>query len=125
MSSNFEFLIGEEQCATLLDGLLQRTESPSLIYFVRRTVGLDRTAVQAIFAEYLQTQNLSSAQIRFIETLIDQLTAQGVVESSALYEPPFSDMHAGGPDELFAGKDKVIEGIFSRLESLRPDLAVG
>jgi type I restriction enzyme R subunit len=68
-------------------------------------------------------QNLTSSQIRFIETLIDQLTAQGVVDSAALYEPPFSDIHAGGPDGLFAGKDKVIEGIFSRLESLRPDYA--
>lgn len=117
--------IGEEQGTALLDGMLQRTESPSLVHFVRRTVGLDRMAVQALFAEYLQTQDLTSSQIRFIETLIDQLTAQGVVESAALYEPPFSDMHAGGPDELFAGKDKVIEGIFSRLESLRPDTAVG
>jgi hypothetical protein len=34
-------------------------------------------------------------------------------------------MLAGGPAELFAGKDKVIEGIFSRLEALRPDFAVG
>jgi hypothetical protein len=34
-------------------------------------VGLDRAAVQALFAEFLQTQKLSSAQIRFIETLMD------------------------------------------------------
>lgn len=27
-----------------------------------------------------------------------------VVDASALYEPPFSDRHAGGPDQLFAGK---------------------
>ena len=117
--------IGEEQGKTLLDSVLQRTESPSLVHFVREIVGLDRSAVQALFAEFLQTQSFNSAQIRFIETLIDQLTSQGVVSPAALYEPPFSDMHAGGPDELFAGKDTVIEGIFSRLESLMPDIAVG
>ena len=73
--------IGEEHGKILLDSVLQSTESPSLAYFVRRILGLDRAAVQAAFAEFLQPQNLSSAQIRFIETLIDQLTAQGVVSS--------------------------------------------
>ena len=117
--------IGEDQGESLLVGLLQRTESPSLVHFVRRAVGLDRAAVQELFSEYLQTKGLTSAQIRFIETLIDQLTVQGIVEPSALYDPPFSDMHAGGPDELFAGNDKVIEGIFSRLEALLPGQAAG
>ncbi len=81
--------------------------------------------MQALFAEFLQPQNLSSAQIRFIEMLIDQLTSQGVVSPDALYQSPFSDLHAGGPDELFAGKDKMIEGIFERLETLMPDQAAG
>jgi type I restriction enzyme R subunit len=38
-----------------------------------------------------------------------------------LYEPPFSNLHAGGPDALFTGRDTVIEGIFAALASLRPD----
>jgi type I restriction enzyme R subunit len=117
--------IGEDHGKILLDGLLQRTESPSLVHFVRRTVGMDRAAVQRLFAEYLQTDGLTSAQIRFIETLIDQLTANGIVEQSALYDPPFSDVHAGGPDELFHGRDKVIEGIFDKLKALEPGKAAG
>lgn len=117
--------IGEEHGKTLLDSVLQNTESPSLVYFVRKIVGMDRAAANSFFADFLQTKNLTTAQIRFIETLIDQLTAQGVVNADALYLPPFSDLHAGGPDELFAGKDSVIEGIFSRLEFLMPDRAMG
>ena len=50
--------------------------------------------------------------------VIDQLTARGVMDASALYEPPFSNMHAGGPDELFSGKENVITGIFKRLEEI-------
>jgi hypothetical protein len=54
------------------------------VYFVRPTVGLDRRTVQALFAEYLQARNLTRVQVRFIKTLIDQWTAQGVVDSAAL-----------------------------------------
>ena len=52
--------------------------------------------------------------------VIDQLTARGVVGAAALCEPPFSNLHAGGPDELFDGKENVIEGIFDTLRTLQP-----
>ena len=81
---------------------------------------MDRAAAQAAFAEFLQDGSLSPSQIRFIEMVIDQLTARGVMNAAALYEPPFSDLHAGGPDELFAGKENVIEGIFEVLRSVQP-----
>jgi type I restriction enzyme, R subunit len=60
--------------------------------------------------------------MRFVEMIIDQLTARGVMEAAALYEPPFSDLHAGGPDELFAERENVIEGIFGALESIQSGL---
>ena len=43
--------------------------------------------------------------------------------ASALYEAPFSNLHAGGPDELFAGKENVVEGIFEKLKSFEPPSA--
>ena len=45
----------------------------------------------------------------------------GAMERSALYEAPFSSVHAGGPEALFAGKSNVIEGIFERLKALQPE----
>jgi len=42
------------------------------------------------------------------------------MEPSALYEPPFSNLHAGGPDALFEGREKVIEGIFDALKAVHP-----
>jgi type I restriction enzyme R subunit len=56
--------------------------------------------------------------------VIDQLTARGTMDASSLYEPPFSGLHAGGPEALFAGKENVIEGIFELLEYFQPMLAV-
>jgi type I restriction enzyme R subunit len=48
-----------------------------------------------------------------------------VIEAGTLYEAPFTNVHAGGPDELFAGKDKVVESLFTALEKTAPRIAVG
>ena len=112
--------IGEEDGEKLLSGLLARNEAPSLAHFVRSLVGMDRSAAQGAFAVFLGDQSLTTQQIRFIEMVIEQLTARGVMDAEALYEPPFSNLHAGGPDELFAGKENVISGIFDTLEAIQP-----
>lgn len=115
--------IGEDDGQTLLSGLLANSGAPSLAHFVRSLVGMDRAAAQAAFAEFLQDRSLTPPQIRFIEMIIDQLTARGVMTAAALYEPPFSNLHAGGPDELFAGKENIIEGIFETLRAVEPGQA--
>ena len=69
-------------------------------------------------------QSLTPPQIRFVEMVIDQLTARGVMGASALYEPPFSNLHAGGPEALFGGKKNVIEGIFDTLKAVQSGLMV-
>ena len=113
--------IGEDDGRTLLTGLLARSDAPSLAHFVRSMVGMDRAAAQEVFSEFLSNRSLTTPQIRFIEMVIDQLTARGVMEPSALYEAPFSSVHAGGPEALFAGKSNVIEGIFEKLKALQPE----
>ena len=114
--------IGEDDGQTLLTSLLARNDAPSLAHFVRSLVGMDRAAAQEAFSEFLSNRSLTTPQIRFIEMVIDQLTARGVMEPSALYEAPFSSVHAGGPEALFAGKSNVIEGIFEKLKTLRPEV---
>ena len=44
------------------------------------------------------------------------------MDASALYEPPFSNLHVGGPDALFSGKGNVIEGIFEKLKAVNSGL---
>lgn len=112
--------IGEEDGETLLANLLEQRQAPSLAYFIRSLVGMDREAAQAEFSEFLSDRTLTSAQMRFIELIIDQLTSRGVMEANALYEAPFSHLHAGGPDGLFAGRENVIDGIFGALEKTKP-----
>lgn len=114
--------IGAADGERLLSELLERRESPSLSWFVRSLVGLDRTAAQAAFSDYLGDRSLSTAQMRFVELVIDQLTSRGVMEPGALYEAPFTGLHAGGPDALFAGKGEVVTGVFDALSRLHESL---
>lgn len=88
---------------------------PSLAYFVRSLVGMDRQAALEAFASYLNDNTLTAQQNRFVALLVDQMTVHGVVEASALYEPPFSDLDGGGPEAVFAGNEKVVEGLFGKL----------
>ena len=110
--------IGNEDGDSLLSSLLTRKEAPTIGYFVRTIVGMDRRAAQAAFSQFLNDRSLSTNQIRFIELLVEQLTSRGVIEASALYEQPFTDIHDGGPDALFEGNNDVITGIFQQLEAI-------
>jgi type I restriction enzyme R subunit len=112
--------LGEDDGKTLLSGLLERTGAPSLPYFVRSLVGMDEATAKQAFSEFLSDTSLTGSQIRFVETVIEQLAARGVIEPSSLYEPPFTSIHAGGPEALFAGKDHVVEGIFDAINDTRP-----
>jgi type I restriction enzyme R subunit len=112
--------IGENEGQRLLTGMLNLHEVPTLAHLVRRIVGLDRNAAKAAFSTFLENRSLNSQQMRFIELIIDQLTARGFMEPAALYEPPFNSLHSGGPEELFAGKTNIIDGIFHALEETLP-----
>ena len=114
--------IGEGEGETLLNGLLEQNESQSLTHFVRKLVGMDRATAVNAFAKFLADKSLSPAQNRFIELIIDQLSVQGVIPPEALYEPPFTDLNTGGPDAVFAGKDNLIEDLFSALEQTQQTL---
>ena len=108
--------IGGDDGEALLSSLLERAEAPSLGHFVRALVGLDRTTAQAAFADFIDERDLTAPQTRFVELVIEQLTARGVMAAGSLYEPPFTHLHAGGPDGLF-GDDKVVDGLFRALDS--------
>ena len=114
--------IGEDDGETLLSNLLARSESPSLPYFVRSLVGMDRAAAQSAFSTFLSDRSLTPQQIRFIELIIDQLTSRGVMEASALYEPPFTAIHHEGPEALFANNQPTIEQIFETLKATQANL---
>ncbi len=77
----------------------------SLKLFIRQLVGLDRNAAKLAFAQYLEGGSFTANQIRFMETIIDYLTQNGVMDPGLLYEPPFTDLHHEGLDGVFESDD--------------------
>lgn len=57
---------------------------------VRRIVGVDRTAVNEAFSEFLTEQRLNVNQIRFVNLIVDYIVANGNIDDNkVLMEEPF------------------------------------
>ena len=84
--------------------------------FVREIVGLDMNAAKEAFADYLNSVNLDSRQIYFVNQIIEYIVHNGILKDmSVLQEAPFTDQ--GSIVEVFtditvwAGIKKIIESI--------------
>ncbi len=84
--------------------------------FVREIVGLDSNAAKTAFAEYLNTANLDSRQIYFVNQIVEYIVHNGLMKDlSVLQESPFTDR--GSIVEVFknlsvwAGIRKAIERV--------------
>lgn len=92
-------------------------EAQGLGLFIRSLVGLDRQAATEVFAEFLDETAFTVDQIRFVQLVIDHLTANGSVDAKALYSPPFTDNAPYGPDSVFA--DQEVDAIVAKLRDVR------
>ncbi|MBW3086472.1 hypothetical protein KEM60_02693 [Austwickia sp. TVS 96-490-7B] len=92
-------------------------EAQGLGLFIRSLVGLDRQAATEAFSEFLTDSRFSTVEIRFIQLIVEQLTANGVMEARRLYEAPFTDVAPTGPDLLF--NDNDIDRIVFVLDQVR------
>ncbi|MDO5504210.1 MAG: DEAD/DEAH box helicase family protein, partial [Actinomycetia bacterium] len=81
------------------------TERGGLGLFVRELVGLDRAAAVEAFAQFLDGPSFTVDQVRFINLIVDELTANGVMEPGRLFESPFIDHAPTGPDYVFPSSD--------------------
>lgn len=86
-------------------------------------MGLDREAATDAFSEFLTDSRFSVAEIRFIELIVEHLTANGVMEARRLYEAPFTDHAPTGPDYLFS--DGEVDQIMAVLDEVREHARVG
>ena len=94
----------------------QEYGSKPLGELVREIVGLDMNAAKAAFSEYLESNNLDSRQIYFVNQIVEYIVHNGMMKDlSVLQESPFTDQ--GSVVEIFTdlnvwmGIRKVIESI--------------
>ena len=84
--------------------------------FVRSVIGLDMTAAKAAFADYLDSTQLDSRQIYFVNQIVEYIVHNGMMKDlSVLQDSPFTDQ--GSIVEVFtdlsvwAGIRKAIERV--------------
>ena len=79
--------------------------------FIRGIVGLDVSAAQAAFADFIQTGMLRADQMTFINSIISYLTRNGMIDKGMLYDPPFTHIHDQGIAGVFddIGENKVLQ----------------
>ncbi|SHV58161.1 DEAD/DEAH box helicase family protein [Mycolicibacterium phocaicum] len=103
------------------DIALAKEKAHGLGLFVRSLVGLDRAAAVEAFGAYLDGSHFTAEQIRFINLIVTELTATGVVEVSRLYDSPYTDKAPTGPEEVFPEAD--VDNIVSILNTVRANAA--
>lgn len=90
---------------------------------IRSIVGLDRAAARSVLEEHLAASlPLNSKQLAFVDLVVSNLTANGAVDPGLLYEPPFSEVAAQGPEELFGdeGADALVAALRMLDEAAEP-----
>ena len=91
-------------------------ESGSLGLFLRSLSGLDRAAAVEAFAQFLDESTHTVEQIRFIDMIVSELTVNGIMEPSRIFESPYTDDFQP-VDTLFP--ETEVESIVTSLRVIR------
>jgi type I restriction enzyme R subunit len=108
-----ELMLSESGLGRPEDIARAKEVSHGLGLFVRSMVGLDREAAKQSLATFLSGKTLTANQIDFINLIINHLTEHGTIDTTLLYESPFTDLTPQGPDGLFtsAQMDELIAAL--------------
>jgi type I restriction enzyme R subunit len=103
--SELERLLGESGAGGPEDIRRAAEGAQGLGLLVRSLVGMDRAAAKEALARFTNGRTLTASQLEFVNLIVDHLTEHGVMEAARLYESPFTDLTAHGPDGLFKAGD--------------------
>lgn len=92
-----------------LERIAKEFQTTSLTEFVRKIVGLDRSAAEKQFADFIQAGSLTSSQMVFVQKIIDYFTVNGVLEKKMLTHPPFTDQSDSGIFGIFEEEAKMVQ----------------
>jgi type I restriction enzyme R subunit len=118
-----KMLFTESVAGTKEDFVTQYGERP-LGAFIRSITGLEPTALNNAFSEFLQVGNLRADQMTFVKTIISYLTKNGTIDKAMLYEPPFTDLNDQGISGVF-DKDADVVKMVKIIDMINGNAEVG
>jgi type I restriction enzyme R subunit len=96
---------------------LAKSTAGGLGLFVRSLVGLERGAATEALNVFLSDEIATSTQIEFVTLIVDELTKNGAMQNNRLYQSPFTDLTATGPDAIFPSA--TVTQLFKTIEDIR------
>jgi type I restriction enzyme R subunit len=87
-----------------------------LLKLVASIVGLEPSAANAIFSEFISDQTLNSKQMEFVTLVVSHVVENGLLEKTILNDHPFNKH--GNIVALFDGKIETAKQIVSRIDEL-------
>ena len=83
---------------------------------VRKTVGMDRAALEEVFAEFLQEKRLNLRQLDFVKRIIDYLAKNGEMMPQDVKKPAFAGLN--NVAQLFKGHLDEVNHIFAKVKEV-------
>ncbi|MDM8554398.1 type I restriction-modification enzyme R subunit C-terminal domain-containing protein [Desulfococcaceae bacterium HSG7] len=93
-----------------------------LMRLVAGLVGLERSAANDLFSEFISDQTLNSNQIEFVQMAVNHIVENGALDKNILNCHPF-DKH-GSIINLFEGRVNTVREIVKRIDALNERIAV-
>lgn len=85
--------------------------------FVRSLLGLERGAAMEAMADFLNEKNATASQLEFVKLIVNYLTVDGAIDRGKLYEAPFTNVAATGPDSIWPSAK--VEQLFKVIDEIR------
>ncbi|MFD2939700.1 DEAD/DEAH box helicase family protein [Flavobacterium notoginsengisoli] len=95
--------------------------SLNLVNFTISLIGLSADKVNTAFAEFSNKYQLSSIQIKFLDTVKLFLTNNGKIDPAKLYDSPFKNYHNLGIDGVF--NEEQADNIFTIIREFNNNLS--
>lgn len=90
---------------------------------VRQMVGLDRTAANELFSQFLNNQSLNSKQIHFVKLIVDYVVKNGLIDDNkVLQQEPFRNV--GSIVELFKDNMNDARNIMGVISDIKKNAEV-
>ena len=96
-----ENMLFTESVAGTKEQFIQQYGEKPLGAFIRSITGVDQTALNEAFADFLQIGELRADQMTFINTIISYLSKNGTIDKAMLFQSPFTDLNDQGIDGVF------------------------
>ena len=67
--------------------------------------------------ELIKDSTANANQIKFLDLIVEELTKDGAMEDSRLYQAPFTDVVPTGPETIF--DENKIDKLFNKIKEIR------